>query len=454
MSGPNPSKSKRLARTLPVARRAASGVQAEIATWHVRVVCSRDEAAIGRILEVVGGALPVGRAVESREGLGLADPTLSRRHAAFEERDGHLTIRDLGSANGVLVQGARQVHAALSAGDVVRLGDTVLLACLGTRRDGGSDEFGLVGRSPAIAKVRDTLRKVAPSRLSVVVTGPTGTGKEVVARALHAQSGRDGSFIAVNCPALPGTLVESTLFGHRKGAFTHATSDQPGAFVQADGGTLFLDEIGDMPIELQPKLLRALESGEITPVGAARGRRIDARVVVATNVELARALHDGTFRQDLYARLAGVRVDLPPLCERKDDIEPLLRHFLPRELRAVPMTADFAERLLLWHWPRNVREVRKLAERLAVLHAGAEAWDIDMLDEEMIEPLPDDEAQPPAPPAAAPEVLSGPPTRAELQDLLSRFDGNVSEFARHVGRSRKQVYRWMKNHDLARGTGR
>lgn len=465
-------KKSRLARTLPVARRAPSAGHLGPQPFFLRVITSRDVTVVDRLVEV-GNALPIGRAVEPAEGVVVDDPTLSRRRALFEEADGELTVRDTDSANGVLVGGVRVPHAHVYAGDIVRLGDTVLLVERGARARGtDGHNMGLVGRSPAIERVRATVRKVAPSLLSVVVTGPTGTGKEVVAQALHATSERAGDFIAVNCPALPGTLVESTLFGHRKGAFTHATSDQPGAFMQADGGTLFLDEIGDMPVELQPKLLRALESGEVTPVGAARGRKIDVRVVVATNVELARALFEGTFRQDLYARLAGVRIDLPPLAERKDDIPMLLAHFLPAELRAVPMTADFAERLMLWHWPRNVREVRKLAERLAVLHADASAWEVDMLDEEMFAApgLPagdatgavgvagDDAARerPSAQPSAQSEGSPGrpdrgpPPSHEELLALLDRFDGNVTELARHVGRSRKQVYRWMAAHGVSR----
>lgn len=410
-------------------------------------MATRDVDAVDALVPLDEVALAIGRAVDE-EDLCLDDPTLSRRHAVMQVVGDSVHIRDEQSANGVMVGGSQVFEANLAPGDVVRLGDTVALVCRGKRVAARREHMGLLGRSPAIAQVRTGVRRVAPSTLSVVVTGPTGTGKEVVARALHEQSGRTGEFIAVNCPALPGTLVESTLFGHRKGAFTHATSDQPGAFVQADQGTLFLDEIGDMPVELQPKLLRALESGEVTPVGAARGRRIDARVVVATNVDLADAMDSGRFRQDLFARLAGVRLELPPLSQRKDDIPLLFTAFLPAALRGIAMSANFAERVMLWHWPRNVRELRKLAERLAVLHPDAEQWQEEMLDSDMLRALPtaSQSHQKPRKPASK----HPKPGREELQRLLSEHRGNVSELARHVGRSRKQVYRWLDEHGLRR----
>lgn len=443
-------KKAKFASTLPVQQRQTVDGSAEELPWFVRVVASRDETARDALVRIDLDDLAIGRAVDD-ENLCLDDPTLSRRHAVIRLTADGLEIVDEGSANGVFVNGDKIAQATVHAGDTVRLGDTVLLVCCRSRHEERADNMGLIGRSPVIATVRKHVRKIAPSGLSVVVTGPTGTGKEVVARALHEQSGRSGQFIAVNCPALPGTLVESTLFGHRKGAFTHATSDQPGAFVQADDGTLFLDEIGDMPVQLQPKLLRALESGEITPVGAAQGRKVDARVVVATNVDLSAAMQDGRFRQDLYARLAGVRIELPPLSQRRDDIALLLHNFLPKQLRDVPLSANFAERLMLWSWPRNVRELRKLAERLAVLHPDADQWLEEMLDSEMLAPLAAVQGSETAV-VAAKKIKK--PSRQALLALLAEFDGNVSNLARHVGRSRKQVYRWMAEHGLQRGTGR
>jgi two-component system response regulator GlrR len=252
----------------------------------------------------------------------------------------------------------------------------------------------------------------------------------------------------VNCAALPGTLVESVLFGHKKGAFTGAVADQEGAFVQADGGTLFLDEVGDLAREAQPKLLRALENGEVTPIGATEPRSVSVRLVSATHVPLDAALEADTFRLDLYARLAGVVLRTPSLVQRREDIPMLFRSFLG-EGDARATSADFMESLVCHGFPFNVRELKKLAERLAVLYPGAARWERGMLDPEMIARAPEARADPtPAPPRR------GPPAREELVDLLERCGGNVSRVASLVGRNRKQVYRWMRQHELDTGTGR
>jgi len=255
--------------------------------------------------------------------------------------------------------------------------------------------------------------------------------------------------VPLNCAALPANLVESMLFGHRKGAFTGATSDQEGAFARADGGTLFLDEVGELTLEAQPKLLRVLEDGEVTPVGANRATRVDARLITATNVPLENAVASGRFRQDLFARLAGVQLQTPPLRDRIEDVPALFTHFLPEELRGRPASADFVEALLLHPWPQNVRELGKLAERLSVLHRSVARWELGMLDEPIRRRVIDRAAE-----ALETAQLDGPPSREELLALLERFDGNVSLLAKHVGRNRKQVYRWMDDLGVSRGTGR
>jgi DNA-binding NtrC family response regulator len=315
--------------------------------------------------------------------------------------------------------------------------------------------LGILGRSPLVANLRAVVRKVGPSALPVLVVGPTGTGKELVARAVHAESRRSGSFVALNCAALPPTLVESALFGHKKGAYTGAVADQDGAFVQADGGTLFLDEIGDLALEAQPKLLRALENGEVTVLGSTRPVSVDVRVVAATHVPLEAALDEGRFRRDLYARLAGVVVETPALSARREDVLLLFDAFLGAE-NARPASADFVESLIAYGWPFNVRELRKLAERLAVLHADAPRWERGMLDDEMLAAvgaLP--AGSPPAPRGTEPPVANDrPPAREELIALLEKCEGNVSRVAELVRRNRKQVYRWMEQHAIEPGTGR
>jgi DNA-binding NtrC family response regulator len=402
----------------------------------------------------------IGREPDAGVDLVLPDPAVSRVHAVLAAfpGEGTLWLQDRGSSNGVFVNGRRVEGAAVRAGDVIRIGDSVLI--LGRGFPAPVEEardLGILGRSPPVAELRAVVRKVAPSALPVLVVGPTGTGKELVARAVHEQSGRKGRVVAVNCAALPATLVESVLFGHRKGAYTGAIADQDGAFVQANGGTLFLDEVGDLALEAQPKLLRALENGEVTPVGAAHALAVDVRVVAATHVPLDAALEDGRFRRDLYARLAGVVGKTPALADRREDVPMLFDAFLG-DGGARPMSADFVESLVAHGWPFNVRELRKLAERLMVLHAGAPHWERGMLDDDMIQATAAGPEEPPAESAShgttPPAARDSPPPREELIALLEKCDGNVSRVADLVQRNRKQVYRWMKQHAVDPGTGR
>jgi two-component system response regulator HydG len=231
----------------------------------------------------------------------------------------------------------------------------------------------MVGRSPAMRAVVDLIRRVAASAVPVLVLGETGTGKELVARAVHAESPRrDAPFVAVNCAALPEALLESELFGHVKGAFTGATQARRGLFVEASGGTLLLDEIGDMPLPLQAKLLRVLETGEVRAVGSDATRKIDVRVVASTNKDLATLVKEARFRQDLYFRLNVVPIVAPPLRQRRDDVPLLLEHFLWRSRQQTPasavtgFSADAVKALIEHPWPGNVRELEKLVDRWVI----------------------------------------------------------------------------------------
>jgi two-component system response regulator HydG len=232
---------------------------------------------------------------------------------------------------------------------------------------------GILGSSPAMQKVYDLLERVSDSEASVLVTGESGTGKELVARALHARGSRQsGPFVAVNCSAVPENLLESELFGHAKGAFTDARSDRLGLFAQANGGTLFLDEIGEIPLQVQPKLLRALEERKVRPVGSNVESDIDVRIVAATNRDLEAAVEEQRFREDLYFRINVIHVDLPPLRSRGTDVLTLAQHFLGRyalqagkDVRGISPTA--AQRLCDYDWPGNVRELRNCMERAVAL---------------------------------------------------------------------------------------
>jgi two-component system, NtrC family, response regulator AtoC len=241
-------------------------------------------------------------------------------------------------------------------------------------RDGDEQpQVALVGESEALRAVIDIVERVAGSNSTVLITGESGTGKEVVARLLHGSSPRvGGPFVALNCGAIPETLIESELFGHAKGAFTGATDARTGKFLQADRGTLFLDEIGELPLGLQVKLLRVLQEREITPVGDARSRSIDVRIIAATNRDLEQMVKEGRFRHDLYYRLDVLPIRLPALRERPEDIAPLARHFLEsmnrRFGRNVALSEDALTLLNLYAWPGNVREMENLFERLVVLN--------------------------------------------------------------------------------------
>jgi len=233
----------------------------------------------------------------------------------------------------------------------------------------------LIGESRAITEIRKVVRQVAPSAASVLITGPSGSGKEMVARAIHVESRRTlRPFVAVNCGAIPRDLLESELFGHEKGAFTGALTQRRGRFEHADGGTLFLDEIGDMPADMQVKLLRVLEERAITRIGGRSPIPVDTRIISATHRDIAASIDEQRFREDLFYRLAVFPINLPPLSDRCEDVPLLVEHFLERiadRKAAVRLTPGAVARLAAHRWPGNVRELRNVIERAAILHPGA-----------------------------------------------------------------------------------
>ena len=273
--------------------------------------------------------------------------------------------------------------------------------------------------------------------------GETGSGKERLAQFVHAQSGRPGQFVAVNCAALPKDLIASELFGHVRGAFSGAGTARTGMVLAADRGTLFLDEIGDMPLDLQPVLLRVLQERKVRPVGSDREQAVDLRVVAATNADLERAIDDNRFRADLYARLAEVHLNLPPLRERRREILPLLRQFLQEAGCRRELTADAAEALLLWRWPFNVRQVQSVARHasLGMPDAPLDLPSVAAWCPELKALLKDRE---PATPAPSPYAER----REELKRVLRANGGNVAAAARQLGKPRSQLYRWIKEYAL------
>ena len=306
---------------------------------------------------------------------------------------------------------------------------------------------GLIGSSAEMAQVLDLVGRVAPTDATVLIRGESGTGKEIIAKALHHASQRAaGRFVAINCGALPEPLLESEIFGHVKGAFTGAGSNKKGLFEEAHGGTLFLDEIGEMTPGLQVKLLRALQSGEVRPVGSTQVITVDARVVAATNRDLEPMIRQGSFREDLFYRLNVIPIVLPPLRDRREDIPLLAEHFLARfarrQGRVLRLSAGTTERLLRYAWPGNVRELENAMERLAIL-ARDEAIEPGDLPPHIGAGL----ALGTAPGLAAEQTLAEA-ERAHIIQILERYGGNHSRAAEALGIGRTTLWRKLKDYGI------
>lgn len=372
-----------------------------------------------------------------------ADARVSREHATLVVEAGGRRVRleRCVGRNGTFLNRSRLAEGqseVLQDGDLVRVGDSFLIYRADAPEEAGPRVPEIVGVSPAAARLREWVGRVARERVTVLLHGETGTGKEVVSSALHRLGGRSGAHTPINCGAIPHDLAESVLFGHVAGAFTGARA-QEGAFRAAEGGTLLLDEVGELPPALQPKLLRALEQRAVLPVGATREQPCDVRVVAATHRDLAREVDAGHFRADLYARLAELVLVLPPLRDRREDVMPLLRHAGCATAGLPPDVVD----LLVHHpWPMNVREVFKVASHIRVFGA----------DDGLKARLSGGHAPlPPAGEAPAPRVRRlAPPTRDEVEELLERHQGVVQEVALALGCSRRQVGRLIDQHGIDR----
>jgi DNA-binding NtrC family response regulator len=398
------------------------------------------------------GGFVIGRG-ETVFDLPFDDPAMSPRHAEVHLQGTQAVVHDLGSPGGTRVNGAPvRESCALAEGDVLRLGNTMLVYTRYARspaaiEDRPAAEPGLTGATPSIEAVRRSVEAVAPHQRTVVVTGETGTGKEIVARLLHRRSGRTGPFVAVNCGGFTEGLLASELFGHVRGAFTGAVAEQEGLFRAARGGTLLLDEAGDIPLALQPTLLRVLETWQVRPVGSSRDVAIDVRVVAASHRELVSLVQQGLFRADLYARLAQWIIRLPPLRDRRGDIPALARALLERlDAAGRAMTPDLEEALLVHPWPLNVRGLSNVLSIAAIATPPGQPLG---LCPEVLAALEDNRIEHTEMPSDPPQVELD---RAGLEELLQRFGGRVAEMARHVGLSRPKMYRllWAADLDPAR----
>jgi transcriptional regulator with AAA-type ATPase domain len=386
---------------------------------------------------------------------GIPDPRMSSTHARIQSVLGRWVIEDAGSKNGTWLDGRRIARATLADGAVLELGDSFLLyrealPVIGPQFFDGRELRPAVDRlatlSAVLAAELDRVVLVAQSRVPVLVRGETGTGKEVIASAIHQLSGRSGRFVAVNCGALPEHLVESELFGYRKGAFSGAAEDRPGLVRSSDKGTLLLDEIGDLPLSAQAALLRVLQEEEVLAVGATQPVKLDLRVVASTHRDLDALAAEGRFRTDLLARLSGFTVHLPPLRERREDlgllVASLLRKLVGDAASRVAFTPEAARALILHRWPLNVRELEKCLSAAVVLArdgiVGLEHFPAS------VRHVP--EASLPATPVRS--RLSAEEQQRHRHDklvaLLHEHDGNVTAVARAMGKARTQVQRWLR----------
>jgi transcriptional regulator with PAS, ATPase and Fis domain len=414
----------------------------------------------GRITPLPPGTITLGRDAEND--VVLTGEQTSRRHAQIERRGAALGVRDLGSRNGVFVNGIRLPESPLCVGDLLRVGGglgVVRMVVFPQAPALGFREI-LPGyfAGPVLWPNLAPVERVAPTDLPVVIQGETGAGKEGVAQALHAWSRRPGALVALNCGALPEHLAEAELFGYRKGAFTGADRASLGHLRAADHGTLFLDEIADLPLGIQVKLLRALEQREVQPLGESRPVPVDVRIVAAVQSSLRQQMEQGRLRPDLYARLDGLTVVLPPLRQRVVELPYLFCKMLEKQVRGTPPTLDpaFVEALCLYDWPFNLRELDRVAKQLWALNGDQKTLLRSHLPERFREKAPGE--LPRGDPPRRHRARSAEGRDVGLDDLLAALrgaQGNVTHAADKLGITRQKAYRLMEKADIdPRNVGR
>jgi DNA-binding NtrC family response regulator len=417
--------------------------------------------------------------------LRIEDPTVSSEHAKVSRVDGGALVVDLGSTNGTFYEKSRVREVVVPFGAMLAVGKAQVKVvpqenAVRTPPSKTANFGALVGEDRRMREMFSLLADVAPTDATVVIEGETGTGKELVAKALHDHSPRAKQpFVVFDCSAVPHDLVESALFGHMKGSFTGATNTRQGAFRRAHHGTIFLDEIGELPLDLQPKLLRAIESRTVQMVGGDDYERVDVRVIAATNRNLKQEVRQGSFREDLYYRLAVVRIVLPPLRDRAADLEPLVRHFLQTAGQGdLELDPRGFEKMREYAWPGNVRELKNVVERGRSLFRGPGALDFgeylpggrfggEHVGDEITRPrtLVNDDA-----PDVDPDVMSAVAAaltrdgersfkdaknllveafeRAYLTSLIGEHKGNISRAASSASMDRKHLRELLKKYGL------
>ena len=442
------------AQPLADTSRLCTELEAECVRCCTMSILSGPDAGARVEIPLPGEAVTIGR--EPIACLRLTDPGVSRRHLEIAYTDQGLVVTDAGTVNGTY-QGAQRINS-ITVRETVRLrlgtqteleivlGPTVEVARPDPARFGGA-----IGSAPAMRELFSLLSRVAPTDATILLEGETGTGKEKLAESIHQASRRaEAAFVVVDCGAIPRELVGSELFGHARGAFTGASAGKRGLVEDASGGTLFLDELGELPLEVQPQLLRLLSKREARRIGETRPYAADIRVIAATHRDLRSMVRLGQFREDLYFRVAVVRATVPPLRARPEDLPALVEHFLEEIGRPI-LRVPFAlmARFLAHDWPGNLRELRNAVERAASVSEG---W---------VEAATDPLGQPGDDPTSWDDALSGPFKVAKslivesferdyLTQLLARHNGNLSSAAQEAGIDRNYVHRLLKKHHLTR----
>lgn len=446
--------------TILPTRRGAPREQLKVPTltiaWHP------DISRVGETL-VVNSPLEITRKGPDFAGKPLQDPHISRKPTLLSPEGTGIRIRPHPAGSSVRVNGAPGADTllnqeALGQGVLIELAQRVLLLLHLAAPDAQADGLGMIGSG--LDDVRRQVNQVADLDVAVLIRGETGTGKEHVARAIHHASNRRGrSFVAVNLGAIPASTAAAELFGHTKGAFTGADKARPGLFRQAAGGTLFLDEVGEAPPEVQVQLLRALETGEVMPLGSGKTTRVDVRVLAATDANLEEAIGKGGFREPLLHRLAGYEINLPPLRERAQDIGPLLAHFVKEELDAIGeghrltlagpasepwFPVELAAELIQAAWPGNVRQLRNIARQLVIASRGLAHVVHTPAVSRLLESSTHAAPQAPKARAASAEPADALPDDETIREALRKAEYKTAAAARALGISKTTLYAWME----------
>jgi len=432
---------------------ATSKLVGEVSCAHTGKLLVLAGADLQKVYELNEGGVQIGSHVDND--VVINDPTVSRKHASLEKSPNGCVIRDLDSTNGTYLNGMRIREAFLEHGAIIALGNTRLqfVPVKEVTEVPPAEEkyFGeAFGDSLEMRRIFTVLKKVSPSDVTVTIEGETGTGKEVIARSIHDSSRRRSKpFEVIDCSSISRSLIESELFGHEKGAFTGATRSRPGAFERADGGTVFIDELGELDLDLQPRLLRALERQEVKRVGGDRTISVDVRVIAATNRDLYGMVRDARFREDLFYRISVVRIQLPPLKKRKEDI-PFLAQIFASDLAGqyghekVEISPEAIEVLKGFSWPGNVRELRNFISRAMAMADGPVIQPGDFLmptEPEKMEKI------------STLDVLAGRSLdeveKAAIKSTLNAHDGNKSAAARALGIAYSTLYEKLKKYGLS-----